>query len=34
MLVRIFAATAVVAALAFLVWFVILEGPAPSVAPQ
>jgi len=34
MLVRIFAATAVVAGLAFLVWFVILEGPAPSLAPQ
>jgi hypothetical protein len=33
-LVRIFAATAVVAGLAFLVWFVILEGPAPSLAPQ
>src|SRR5918911_874630 len=28
-LVRIFAATAVVAGLAFLFWFVILEGPAP-----
>ena len=34
MLVRIFAVTAVVAGLAFLVWFVILEGPAPSLAPQ
>jgi hypothetical protein len=34
MLVRIFAATAVVAGLAFLFWFVILEGPAPSLAPQ
>jgi len=33
-LVRIFAATAVVAGLAFLFWFVILEGPAPSLAPQ
>jgi hypothetical protein len=33
-LVRIFAATAVVAALAFAFWFVILEGPGPSVAPQ
>jgi hypothetical protein len=34
MLVRIFSATAVVAGLAFLFWFVILEGPAPSMAPQ
>ena len=34
MLVRIFAVTAVVAGLAFLFWFVILEGPAPSLAPQ
>jgi hypothetical protein len=33
-LVRIFAATAVVAGLAFLFWFVVLEGPAPSLAPQ
>jgi hypothetical protein len=33
-LVRIFSITAVVAGLAFLVWFVILEGPAPSMAPQ
>jgi hypothetical protein len=33
-LVRIFATTAVIAGLAFLVWFVILEGPAPSLAPQ
>ncbi len=33
-LVRIFAATAVVAAIAFAFWFVILEGPGPSVAPQ
>jgi hypothetical protein len=32
-LVRIFAATAVVAGLAFLVWFVVVEGPAPSLAP-
>lgn len=30
---RIFAATAVVAGAAFLVWFVLLEGPAPSFAP-
>jgi hypothetical protein len=34
MLVRIFATTAVIAGLAFLIWFVILEGPAPSLAPQ
>jgi hypothetical protein len=33
-LVRIFAVTAVVAGLAFLVWFLLLEGPAPSLAPQ
>jgi ABC-type uncharacterized transport system permease subunit len=33
-LARIFATTAVIAGLAFLVWFVILEGPAPSLAPQ
>ena len=33
-LVRIFAATAIVAGLVFLVWFVVLEGPAPSLAPQ
>jgi hypothetical protein len=33
-LVRIFAVTAVVAGLAFLFWFVVLEGPAPSLAPQ
>ena len=33
-LVRIFAVTAVVAGLAFLVWFVVLEGPAPTMAPQ
>jgi len=33
-LVRIFAGTAVVAGLAFLVWFVVLAGPAPSMAPQ
>jgi hypothetical protein len=33
-LVRIFSVTAVVAGLAFLVWFVILQGPAPSMAPQ
>jgi hypothetical protein len=34
MLVRIFAVTAVVAGLAFAFWFVILEGPAPTLAPQ
>jgi hypothetical protein len=33
-LVRIFATTAVIAGLAFLFWFVILEGPAPTLAPQ
>jgi hypothetical protein len=33
-LVPIFATTAVIAGLAFLVWFVVLEGPAPSLAPQ
>jgi hypothetical protein len=33
-LVRIFAVTAVVAGLAFLVWFIVLEGPAPSLAPR
>jgi hypothetical protein len=33
-LARIFATTAVIAGVAFLVWFVILEGPAPSLAPQ
>ena len=33
-LVRIFAATAVVAVIAFAFWFVILEGPGPTVAPQ
>jgi hypothetical protein len=33
-LVLIFAVTAIVVGLAFLVWFVILEGPAPSLAPQ
>jgi len=33
-LVRIFATTAVLVGLAFLFWFVILEGPAPSLAPQ
>ena len=33
-LVRIFAVTAIVVGLAFLVWFVVLEGPAPSLAPR
>jgi len=33
-LVRIFAATAVVAAIAFTFWFLVIEGPGPSVAPQ
>jgi hypothetical protein len=33
-LVRIFAATAVIAGVAFLIWFLVLEGPAPSLAPQ
>jgi hypothetical protein len=33
-LARIFAVTAVVAGAAFLFWFVIVEGPAPSLAPQ
>jgi hypothetical protein len=31
---RIFMVTAIVAALAFGFWFLILEGPAPSLAPQ
>jgi uncharacterized membrane protein (DUF485 family) len=31
---RIFAITAIVAALAFGFWFLIIEGPAPSLAPQ
>ena len=34
MLTRIFAVTAIVAGLAFLFWFVVLEGPAPSLAPR
>jgi hypothetical protein len=34
MLVRIFAISAVVAGGAFLFWFVILQGPAPAMAPQ
>ena len=31
---RIFTVTAIVAALAFGFWFLILQGPAPSLAPQ
>jgi predicted secreted protein len=31
---RIFVVTAIVAAVAFGFWFLILEGPAPSLAPQ
>ena len=31
---RIFAITAIIAAIAFGFWFLILEGPAPSLAPQ
>jgi hypothetical protein len=34
MLPRIFAVTAIVAGGAFLFWFVILQGPAPTLAPQ
>jgi hypothetical protein len=33
-LVRIFAVTAVVAGAAFLFWFVIVQGPAPSMTPR
>ena len=33
-LARIFAITAIVAGLAFVFWFLILQGPAPSLAPQ
>ena len=33
MLARIFAVTAIVA-LVFRVWFLIIEGPAPMLAPQ
>ena len=33
-LARIFAVTAVIAGSAFLFWFVILHGPAPTLAPQ
>jgi hypothetical protein len=31
---RIFAVTAVLVGLAFLIWFVIIEGPSPSFAPR
>ncbi len=34
MLGRTFATAAIVAAIAFTVWLVLLEGPAPSVAPR
>jgi hypothetical protein len=34
MLVRIFAITAIVAAVAFGFWFLVLEGPAPTLAPK
>jgi hypothetical protein len=33
-LARIFMVTAIVAAIGFTVWLVLLEGPAPSVAPR
>jgi hypothetical protein len=33
-LARIFVVTAIVAAIGFTVWLVLLEGPAPSVAPR
>jgi hypothetical protein len=31
---RIFGATAVIALVLFVVWFLVLEGPAPSLAPR
>ena len=34
MLPRIFAVTAIVALVPFSFWFVIIEGPAPSLAPR
>jgi hypothetical protein len=34
MLVRIFAITAIVAAVAFGFWFLIIEGPGPTLAPK
>jgi hypothetical protein len=33
-MVRIFGATAVIALVAFSVWFLLLEGPAPTLAPR
>jgi hypothetical protein len=33
-LARMFAATAVVALVAFAVWFLVIQGPLPSLAPQ
>lgn len=33
-LARMFGATAVVAAVAFAVWFLVIKGPLPSLAPQ
>ena len=33
-LARIFAVTAVVVGVAFVFWFVIIEGPGPTVAPR
>jgi hypothetical protein len=34
MLPRIFAVTAIVALVAFSLWFLIFQGPAPSLAPR
>ena len=31
---RIFGATAVIALILFVGWFLVLEGPAPSLAPR
>ena len=31
---RIFMVTAIVAAVAFTFWLVVLQGPAPSIAPR
>ena len=31
---RIFGATAVVALILFAIWFLLIEGPAPSLAPR
>ena len=33
-LTRLFGATAVVALVVFAVWFLIIKGPAPSLAPR